>query len=102
MSTDKIGLALAAFAPVLEALIVSAERTGAAGKDKHAAVATAAEQVYGALQSSVKEIRGVPWAAVGPIIVPITGGLISVVVNMWNRLSGKVWSFFASEDKPGG
>ena len=92
----KIIKAVTTFAPLIETLILSAERTGASGKDKHDAVVEAAEKLYGSLQSSVKELRGVPWAAVAPLIVPLTAGLISAIVGIWNRLSGKVWGWVAN------
>jgi hypothetical protein len=29
------------------------------------------------------------------MITPVTGGLVSIVVGMWNSLFGKVWGFFS-------
>lgn len=77
-----------------------AEGTGMSGAQKHDAVATASEQIYRRLQegNTVKELKGVPWELVAPIVVPVTGGLISVIAAMFNKLMGKVWSFFSRSE----
>lgn len=89
--------AVTAFLPLLKALILTAEEAGspagASGEDKHKAVVQGAENLWTLLQGSVKELRGVPWEVVSPLITPVTGGLISIVVGMWNSLLGKVWGF---------
>lgn len=89
--------------PLLKALILEAEQTGKPGPEKHAAVAEGAEQLYRVIQDSgsIREIQEVPWELVAPIVVGATGaavtaagGLIRVIVGMFNRLLGKVWSLF--------
>lgn len=87
--------AVAAFLPLLRALILEAEASGQGGAEKHAAVSEASEKMYRIAQESgsIKELKYVPWALVAPIIVPAVDGLIDIIVNMFNRLWGKVWSF---------
>tara|TARA_R110000824_G_scaffold175730_2_gene354470 strand:+ start:1119 stop:1463 length:345 start_codon:yes stop_codon:yes gene_type:complete len=89
--------AVAAFLPLLKALILTAEEagkpSGASGEAKHKAVTEGAESLWGLLQGSVREIRGVPWEAVAPLLAPMTGGLISVIVGVWNSLLGRAWGF---------
>jgi 4-amino-4-deoxy-L-arabinose transferase-like glycosyltransferase len=91
--------AIAAFLPLLKALILTAEEAGkpagASGEDKHKAVVQGAESLWTLLQGSVKELRGIDWETVAPMITPVTGGLVSIVVGMWNSLFGKVWGFFS-------
>lgn len=91
--------AVAAFLPLLKALILTAEEagkpSGASGQDKHNAVVQGSESLWRLLQGSVKELRGVDWEQVAPLITPMTGGLVSVVVGIWNSLFGKVWGFFS-------
>lgn len=93
---DKVAKAIAGFSPLLEALILTAERTGASGEQKREAVAEGAEMLWGSLQSSVKEIRGIPWAAVAPIVAPAVGGLIDAIVAIFNRAVGHVWGWFGA------
>jgi len=93
VSGSNITQAIAVFMPILRALIIEAEASGKSGPEKHAAVAEAAEQAYIALQGSVKELRFVPWMLVSPILVPATGGFITVLVGVFNKLWGKIWSF---------
>jgi hypothetical protein len=88
--------ALTMFMPIVTALMNQAEATGASGPDKHAAVATAAEQQYKALQGSVKELRAVPWEMIAPLIVPVETGLIAMFAGFFNRLRGKIWGMFSS------
>lgn len=87
--------AAAIFLPLVTALMREAEATGMSGQRKHEAVSLAAEQAYRQLQqgNTVKELKGVPWELVAPIVVPVTGGLISILAGMFNRLMGKIWSF---------
>lgn len=87
--------AAAIFMPMVKALMLEAEGTGASGTAKREAVAEASAKLYRTLQASggIKEIRGVPWELVAPILVPAADGLISVLAGMFNRLVGKVWSF---------
>ena len=91
--------AIATFLPLLKALILTAEEAGkpagASGEDKHKAVVQGAESLWRLLQGSVKELRGVAWEDVSPMITPLTGGLVSIVVGIWNSLFGKVWGFFS-------
>jgi len=87
--------AIAVFMPILRALIIEAEASGKSGVNKHAAVSEAAEAAYRALQGSVKELRLVPWVLISPILVPATGGFITVLVGVLNKLWGKVWSFIS-------
>ena len=93
VSGSNITQAIAVFMPILRALIIEAEASGKGGAEKHAAVAEAAEQAYIALQGSIKELRFVPWMLVSPILVPATGGIITVLVGVFNKLWGKIWSF---------
>ena len=99
MSGQVIAAAIAAFTPIVRALIIEAENTGGSGAAKHAAVASGSEEIYKLLQEhgSIKEIRGVPWEAVAPAIIPVAGGIISIVVSIFNSLWGKVWGFFTDE-----
>lgn len=96
-TTIDIGAAIAAFMPLLKVIIDQAEGTGASGADKHAAVAVAAEELYKDLQASgsIKEIQGVPWEAVAPLVVgagdiavAIGGGIIGAVVRLFKKLLG--------------
>jgi len=91
--------AVATFLPLLKALILTAEEagkpSGASGEAKHNAVVQGSESLWRLLQGSVKEIRGVDWETVAPLITPMTGGLVSVVVDIWNNLFGRVWGFFS-------
>ena len=99
VSGAAIGEAISAFRPLLNYLIREAEGTGASGEEKHAAVADGAEWLWTYLgqTGAVKELKGIPWELVAPIIVPAGAGLISLVVGMWNRLMGKVWSLFGGD-----
>lgn len=92
---NRLGAALAAFTPVLRALILAAEETGASGSQKKEAVEKAAEQLYQGLQGSVKEFRGVPWEVIGPVVTEAGVGLIDVLVGLFNTLWGKVWAWFS-------
>jgi hypothetical protein len=87
--------AIAVFLPILRALIIEAEASGKSGVNKHAAVAEAAENAYRVLQGSIKELRLVPWMLIAPILVPATGGFITVLVGVFNKLWGKVWEFIS-------
>jgi hypothetical protein len=78
---------------VLRALILAAEDTGAGGAKKKEAVEKAAEQLYQGLQGSVKELRGVSWDVIGPIVTQAGVGLIDVLVGLFNTLWGKVWAW---------
>ncbi|MBY0274755.1 hypothetical protein K2Z84_05415 [Candidatus Binatia bacterium] len=91
--------AIAAFTPMLKALVLEFEQEGKSGAEKHAAVAEAAEAAYKALQDSgaVKELQGVPWELVAPAVVGITNvsvGIIGSIVRGLNKLFGKVWGLF--------
>ena len=96
----QIGVALAAFLPVVRSLAMTAEDTGATGTEKHKAVAEASEKLYRSMQGSVKELRGVPWEAIAPLVVAASEGLIDVVVGLLNRLLGKVWAWFERKGRP--
>lgn len=96
VSSSNLTRAIAVFLPILRALIIEAESSGKNGAEKHAAVAEAAEAAYKLLQQSVKELRFVPWILVSPILVPASGGFISVLVGVFNKLFGKVWQFISS------
>ena len=87
--------AAATFLPLVKALMLEAETTGASGTAKREAVAEASEKLYRNLQAGggIKEIRGVPWELIAPIVVPAADGLISVLAGLFNRLVGKVWTF---------
>ncbi len=100
MTGSQIAAAIAAFTPIVRALIIEAEQTGKSGSEKHAAVAEGSEQIYRALQGAggIREIRGIPWEAIAPIIVPVTGGLISIVVGIFNKLFGPIWDFITGDD----
>lgn len=87
MDTQQIAGAIGVFTPFIRALMVEAERTGASGPAKHEAVVAGAEQLYGSLQGSIKELKGVPWVALAPIVAP----LVSILVTLFNRLLGKLW-----------
>lgn len=86
--------AAATFLPMVKALMLEAEATGASGTAKREAVAEAAERLYRQMQGSIKELRSVPWELVAPIVVPAADGLISVLAGMFNRLLGRVWTIF--------
>lgn len=81
-----IAKAISIALPLVAAFTKEAEASGASSEEKHKAVASAVEQAYRALQSSVKEIRDIPWEAVAPIVLPAGSGLISIVVSLFNRL----------------
>jgi len=104
MNGQLIAAAIAAFTPIVRALIVEAEHTGKGGAEKHAAVSEGAERIYRLLQSqgTIKELRDVPWEVVGPVVVPVAGGLISIVVGLLNRLFGKVWGLLSRKDQADG
>ena len=93
MDQEKVAKAVAGFTPLLEALILTAEKTGVDGDKKREAVAEGAEMLWATLQSSVKETRAIPWAAVQPIIAPAVGGLIDAIVAIFNRAVGHVWGW---------
>lgn len=88
--------AAAKFMPMVTALMKEAESTGATGSAKREAVAEAAEKLYRKLQADggIRELKAVQWELVAPIVVPAADGLISIVATMFNRLMGRVWSFF--------
>lgn len=92
--------AAAKFMPMVTALMREAEATGAAGSAKQRAVAEAAEKLYKKVQADggIKELKAVPWELVAPILVPAADGLISIVATMFNRLMGKVWTFFRKSE----
>lgn len=89
--------AIAVFMPLLRALVLEAEASGKSGEEKQAAVAEAAEKMYKLAQESgsIKELKYVPWVLIAPFVVPAANGLISIVVGMFNKLWGKVWSFIS-------
>tara|TARA_Y100001938_G_C8052920_1_gene412847 strand:- start:502 stop:816 length:315 start_codon:yes stop_codon:yes gene_type:complete len=97
MSGAAVAAAIAAFTPIVRALVLEAEQTGRSGEEKHAAVSDAAEQIYKTLQNhgGIKEIRDVPWDLVGPVVIPVTGGLIAIIVGLFNKIFGRVWDFIA-------
>jgi hypothetical protein len=94
---SNVANAVAAFLPLLRALVLEAEASGQNGAEKHAAVAEASEKMYRIAQQSgsIKELKYVPWALVAPIIVPAADGLIDIIVSMFNKLWGKVWSIIS-------
>ena len=94
-STSALSGAIVAFTPIVKALILAAEETGASGPDKKKAVEQAAESLYAALQKSVKELRGVPWSLIGPVVTQAGIGLIDVIVGLLNSLWGKVWTWLS-------
>lgn len=81
-----IAKAIAVALPIVAALTKEAESSGASSQEKHAAVAAAAEHAYRALQSSVKEIRDIPWEMIAPIVIPVGDGIISIVVGLFRKL----------------
>ena len=95
VSGPAITNAIATFLPLLRALVLEAEASGKSGPEKHAAVSQAAEQLYRLGQGQIKELRYVPWALIAPFVVPATGGVISIVVDLFNKLWGKVWAFIS-------
>ena len=88
--------AVAIFAPVVRALVIEAEASGRSGPEKHAAVAEGSERLYRLLQNSVKELRGVPWELIEPIVVGAADSLISVLVSVFNTLLGRAWGWLSS------
>ena len=97
VSGSAVANAVAAFMPLLRALVLEAEASGKSGPEKHAAVAEASENLYRLAQDSgsIKELKYVPWALVSPLIVPATGSIIAIVVSLFNKLWGKVWAFIS-------
>lgn len=91
--------AVAAFLPLVRALMLEAETTGASGAEKHAAVSEGAEALYRGLQEhgGIKEIRAVSWDAVAPFLVPAATGLISILAQVFNRIFGKTWRFIQAK-----
>jgi hypothetical protein len=87
----EITTALGIMTPLVESLVISAEKSGAPGNAKHEAVSRALEPLYRALQKSIKELRGVPWEAIEPYIVEVGTGLVSAIVEMFNSLFSKLW-----------
>jgi hypothetical protein len=67
---------------------IQAEGSGASSEEKHAAVAQQLEDTYKLLQASgsVKELNGIDWELIAPLVVPVGGGLISVAVKGLNLL----------------
>lgn len=98
VSSKSIAIAVAVFGPFLQSVITQAESTGADGEAKHKAVAAAAKALWIHLGESgaVKELRGIPWEAVEPILIGngSHGGLITIIVDLFNALLGKIWSVF--------
>ncbi len=88
MSGAQIAQAVTLMLPIVDGLIRLAESTGASGVEKHQAVASAAEAAFNALQASgkVRELDGLDWAMIEPIVVPVAGGLISIIVSILNSL----------------
>lgn len=74
--------------PLVKAFTKAAEDSSATGPEKHAVVADQVKKSYEALQKSgkVKEVDGVPWELVAELVVPVTGGLISLLVEGFNKL----------------
>lgn len=98
VSSRAIAIAVEVFGPFLRALILQAEATGATGEEKRKAVADAAKALWVSLgeSGSVKELKGIPWELVEPILIG-TGpapGLITLIVNIFNALLGKIWGAF--------
>jgi len=91
----EVANAIAAFLPLLRALVLEAEASGQNGAEKKAAVAEASEKMYRIAQESgsIKELKYVPWALIAPFVVPAADGLIDLIVGMFNKLWGKVWKF---------
>lgn len=93
----KTATAISAFLPLLKALILTAEEagkpSGATGDQKHAAVVEGSEALWGLLQGSMRELRDVPWSSVEALITPMSSGLISIIIGIWNSLLGRVWGF---------
>lgn len=79
--------AAAALAPLVSALTREAERSGATGTEKRAAVMELAGAIYegarrtGALDG-VKETRGLDWTTLAPLV----GLLVDGLVALFNRL----------------
>lgn len=98
VSSRSIAIAVEVFGPFLRALILQAESTGATGEEKRKAVAEAAKALWVSLGESgtVKELKGIPWELVEPILIGTasSNGLITVIVNLFNALLGKIWSAF--------
>ena len=88
-TNDKLKL-VGALAPIVQGFMQTAERSGAPGAEKRQAVLELTEAVYvgaqrtGALDG-VKELRGVDWS----LIAPLVGILVDGLVTLFNRL--RIW-----------
>lgn len=95
VSSKAIAIAVSVFGPFLQAIILQAESTGATGEQKHKAVSDAARALWVQLGESgvVKELRGIPWEFVEPILIGTgtQGGLITIIVQLFNALLGRIW-----------
>ena len=98
VSSKAIAIAVGVFGPFLQSIITQAESTGATGEQKHRAVAAAAKALWIQLGESgvVKELKGIPWEVVEPILIGNgqQGGLITIIVSLFNALLGKIWGAF--------
>lgn len=100
VSSKAIAIAVGVFGPFLQSVILQAESTGATGEQKHKAVAAAARALWIQLGESgaIKELRGIPWELVEPILIGNgnQGGLITIIVGLFNSLLGKIWGAFGA------
>ena len=89
-ASDKLKL-IGSLAPVVQGFMQTAERSGAPGPEKRQAVLELTEAVYlgaqrtGALDG-VKELRGVDWSLIAPLVAILIDGL----VGLFNRL--RIWT----------
>ena len=81
-----IAKAISIALPLVAAFTKEAESSVASSEEKHRAVSSAVEQSYKILQGSIKEIRDIPWEVIAPLVLPVGGGIISIVVGLFNRL----------------
>ena len=95
MNGRQIALAIEVFTPFLRTLIFEAERSGEKGSSKHTAVSAGAEKLWGRLQGSMHELENVTWVDVSPILLPVADGLITILVELFNSLFGKIWKILS-------
>lgn len=70
--------------PMIQAFVSGAEKSTQDGKTKKEVVMSQLESAWNLAQStgSIKEIRGIPWEAVAPLV----SGLVNIVVDGFNQL----------------
>lgn len=79
-----------AMAPIIRDFMSTAERSNATGEEKRQAVLDLTEAVYRGAQRTgtldgVKELRGLDWALLAPVIAVLVDGLVALL----NRL--RIW-----------